>query len=44
MISILGGGSWGLALAFVLNNNNVPVKVWARDEKQVDLFNREHTS
>ncbi|CDA36634.1 glycerol-3-phosphate dehydrogenase [NAD(P)+] [Clostridium sp. CAG:568] len=44
MISILGGGSWGLALAFVLNNNNVPVKVWARDEKQVDLFNREHIS
>lgn len=44
MISILGGGSWGLALAFVLNNNNVPVKVWARDEKQVDIFNREHTS
>lgn len=44
MISILGGGSWGLALAFVLNSNNVPLKVWARDEKQVDIFNREHTS
>lgn len=44
MISILGGGSWGLALAYVLNKSGNDVTIWARDCEQVKKFNEEHTS
>lgn len=44
MISILGGGSWGLALATVLAGNDKDVLIWARDEEQVRQFNERHTS
>ena len=33
-IGVLGGGSWGTALAIVLCENKHDVKVWLRDEAQ----------
>lgn len=38
MITVLGGGSWGLTLAYVLSVNNISTIVWARDPKQVEFF------
>ncbi|NLY77314.1 MAG: NAD(P)H-dependent glycerol-3-phosphate dehydrogenase [Tissierellia bacterium] len=35
-IGILGGGSWGTALALQLNANSHPVDIWLRDHKQVE--------
>ncbi len=33
-IGVLGGGSWGTALAILLSNNNHRVDIWVRDKKQ----------
>lgn len=44
MITVLGGGSWGLTLAYVLSENNIDTLIWARDAKQVQRFNLEHVS
>ena len=42
-ISILGAGSWGLALAQVLNdNNNNDVLIYARREEVVTEINFQH--
>lgn len=35
-IAVLGGGSWGTALAIVLANNGHDTTVWLRDEKQYE--------
>lgn len=37
-IGVVGGGSWGSALAILLNNNDHEVHIWMRDKKQVDLI------
>ena len=39
--AVIGGGSWGTALATVLAQNG-PVKLWARDSHVVDTINKEH--
>lgn len=39
--AIIGGGSWGTALASVLAEKG-PVNLWARDPDSVDSINREH--
>nr|WP_317922081.1 NAD(P)H-dependent glycerol-3-phosphate dehydrogenase [Tepidimicrobium xylanilyticum] len=33
-VGVLGGGSWGTALAILLSNNNHSVDIWIRDAKQ----------
>lgn len=38
-ISILGAGSWGTALGFVLCNNGHEVKFWLRDEEKAQEMN-----
>ena len=35
-IGVLGGGSWGTALAILLGKKGLDVDIWLRDEKQVD--------
>ncbi len=35
-IAVLGGGSWGTALAILLSNKGFSVDMWLRDEKQVE--------
>ena len=43
-ISILGAGSWGTALAFLLSNNGHHVKVWSclKDEISMLIEHKEH--
>lgn len=43
-ISILGAGSWGTALAFMLSNNGHHVKVWSclKDEINMLIEHKEH--
>ncbi len=43
-IAILGAGSWGLAIARLLNNNGHPVKLWEfnNDDYQLLLKHRTH--
>jgi len=43
-ISILGAGSWGIALAILLNKNQHEVKLWSIIEDEVAMLNtnREH--
>lgn len=43
-ISVLGAGSWGIALAVMLNKNGHEVKVWSHRQSQVDQMNDTHTS
>ena len=35
-ISVIGGGSWGTALALVLSTKGYPVKIWDFDPRHVD--------
>lgn len=37
---VLGGGSWGTALARLLANKGYNVKMWLRDSEQVELINK----
>lgn len=41
-ISVIGSGSWGVALAMVLNKNGNEVKLWSFNEEEADLINKEH--
>lgn len=43
-IGVLGGGSWGTALAILLSKKGLEVDMWLRDERQIDdiLENREN--
>ena len=38
-VNILGAGTWGTALAYVLHKNNVNVSVWGRNKKKVAQIN-----
>lgn len=39
-VTVIAAGSWGTALAMVLNENGHTVKVWARGQEQIDEINR----
>ena len=40
-ISVLGAGSWGTALAMLLNENGHDVTIWSIDPKEVKMLNEE---
>jgi len=39
-IAVLGAGSWGTALAYLLNGRGFPVKLWSRHEKAAENLTR----
>lgn len=41
-ISILGGGSWGIALAVLLHNNGHQVTIWSALENEIDMLQENH--
>lgn len=43
-VSVIGGGSWGTALAMVLADNQHDVSIHVRNEKIVNEINNEHTN
>ncbi|ORI95531.1 glycerol-3-phosphate dehydrogenase, partial [Leuconostoc pseudomesenteroides] len=43
-IAVLGGGSWGTALANVAAENNNDVRLWTRTATQADEINSQHTN
>lgn len=43
-ISIVGAGSWGTALAFVLAENGHDSLIWTRREEQSNEINEQHTN
>lgn len=45
-VGIMGAGSWGTAIAWLLTNNGNDVTVWSIDEKEVKILDqeREHKS
>lgn len=40
-ISVIGSGSWGIALSIYLANQGNTIKVWSFDEKEKDKINQE---
>ncbi len=40
-ISVIGSGSWGVALAMLLHNNGHEVKIWSYNKEEADLINNE---
>ncbi|MFM8764613.1 MAG: NAD(P)H-dependent glycerol-3-phosphate dehydrogenase [Spartobacteria bacterium] len=43
-ISIIGGGSWGTALALLLSEHGLPVTIWAHNPAVADEINSRHTN
>lgn len=41
-ISIIGGGSWGIALSVLLHNNGHQVTVWSAVESEIAMLQKEH--
>jgi glycerol-3-phosphate dehydrogenase (NAD(P)+) len=43
-VAIIGAGSWGTALAIVLADNGLKVRLWGRRKQQIDEINQRHTN
>ena len=43
-VALLGAGSWGTALAMVLEENGHDVRLWSHSQEQVDEINQLHTN
>lgn len=41
-ITIIGSGSFGCALAYILNKNGNNIKIWSYTEEETNLINNEH--
>lgn len=41
-IAVIGAGSWGSALAWLLGNKGIEVQLWARDAELIAAFNETH--
>lgn len=41
-ITFLGGGSWGTALAVLLNNNGHDVTIWSKVKSEIDMLRTYH--
>ncbi len=41
-ICILGGGSWGIALAVLLHKNGHEITIWSALEKEIEMLKTEH--
>ena len=41
-ISIIGAGSWGIALAVLLHKNGHKVTVWSAIEAEIKMLQKEH--
>ena len=41
-VSVIGAGSWGMALAFVLTNNGHEVTVWSFRESGIEMLKKHH--
>lgn len=41
-ITILGGGSWGIALAVLLHNNGHHITVWSALQAEIEMFQSTH--
>lgn len=44
IITVLGAGSWGTALAMVLTDNGHETRLWSNKQEQVDEINHYHTN
>ncbi|MGH7675978.1 MAG: NAD(P)H-dependent glycerol-3-phosphate dehydrogenase, partial [Gemmatimonadales bacterium] len=43
-VAVVGGGSWGTALADLLARKGLPVTIWAREPEVVEAINRQHVN
>ncbi|MBQ7775026.1 MAG: NAD(P)-dependent glycerol-3-phosphate dehydrogenase [Lachnospiraceae bacterium] len=41
-VSVLGGGSWGIALAVLLHKNGHEITIWSALEKEIEMLQTEH--
>lgn len=41
-VGIIGAGSWGTALAILLNNNGHDVTIWSYKQEEIDMLKNEH--
>ena len=41
-VTFLGGGSWGTALAVLLNNNGHDVTIWSKMQNEIDMLRTYH--
>lgn len=41
-VSIMGGGSWGIALAVLLHGNGHEITVWSALEKEIEMLRENH--
>lgn len=41
-VSIIGGGSWGIALAVLLHNNGNEITIWSAVESEIEMLRTEH--
>ncbi|MCQ2539189.1 MAG: NAD(P)-dependent glycerol-3-phosphate dehydrogenase [Acetatifactor sp.] len=41
-VSILGGGSWGIALAVLLHNNGHEITIWSALESEIEMLREKH--